>query len=282
MVTFDAGRVREFYDRYGMQEWERLGSTAHRRLIYHLHCHFLRDHLGEGRSVLDAGCGAGRFGVAIAQTGSRVTLLDLSPEQIRIARAKLEEHGVSARAAGLLVGDICRLPFPDASFDTTLCYGAVLNYLFADAEAALRELVRVTRPNGWLLASASSRWGVLRFVAGSEAIDPADFLGRPEYWHIRSVAENGDLPAHPRVQQPPRHFFTADELADLLRGAGLHDVQLASAPALAAALYDRVEAIEQVPEAWETLLDLEERAYVQPGLRDVGEFLLAKGRVPSR
>ena len=83
------------------------------------------------------------------------------------------------------------------------------------------------------------------------------------------------------MAQPPRHFFEADELADLLTSAGLGEVQLASAPALTEALYARLEAIEQIPEAWETILALEERAYRRPGLRDTGEFLLAKGQVPG-
>jgi hypothetical protein len=56
-------------------------------------------------------------------------------------------------------------------------------------------------------------------------------------------------------------------------------VQLASSPALTEALYARLEAIEKIPEAWQTILALEERAYRHPGLRDTGEFLLAKGAV---
>src|SRR5205823_14443011 len=129
-----------------------------------------------------------------------------------------------------------------ASFDTTVCFAAVLNYLFEEAEAAVRELIRVTRPGGSVLVSVASRWGVLRFVAGSESVDPADFLGRPDEWHIFQVAETGDLPAHPRVPQPARHFFEADELLALLERAGLQEVQLASAPALTEALYARLEA----------------------------------------
>lgn len=276
---FERARVQQFYDRYGMQEWERLDSSAHRRLIYHLHWHFLREHVGPGVTVLDAGCGAGRFSVAMVVAGSVVTSLDLSAEQLRIARQKAEEAGVADRVRGFVVGDVRCLPFPEASFDTTVCFGAVLNYLFGDAAAAARELVRVTRPGGTVLVSVAGRWGVLRFVASSEHVDPADFFGRPEYWHLFRVAETGDLPDHSRVPQPPRHFFEADELADLLARAGLQQVQLACAPALTAALYARVEAIEKVPAAWQTILALEERAYRKPGLRDTGEFLLAKGVV---
>jgi ubiquinone/menaquinone biosynthesis C-methylase UbiE len=276
---FERERVQQFYDQYGLKEWERLDSSAHRRLIYHLHWHFLREHVGPGIAVLDAGCGAGRFSVPIAEAGSTVTCLDLSGGQLRIARQKVEDAGAAHRVPGFAVGDVRCLPFPDASFDSTVCFGAVLNYLFGEAESAARELVRVTRPGGTVLVSVAGRWGVLRFTAATESVDPADFFGRPGYWHLFGVAETGDLPAHPQVPQPPRHFFEAEEIAELLSRAGLRDVQLASAPALTGALYARLEAIEKVPEAWQTILALEERAYRHPGLRDTGEFLLAKGIV---
>jgi SAM-dependent methyltransferase len=276
---FDLRRVQAFYDGYGIREWERYDTSAHRRLIYHLHWHFLREHLHPGSAVLDAGSGAGRFSLAMAQVGCRVTLLDLSPEQLRIAREKVREAGVEHAITGFVLGDVRRLPFRDGAFDTVVCFGAVLNYLFADTRAALAELVRVTRPGGALLVGVSSRWGVLRFVAGSDEIDPADFLGRPDYWHLPQMRDTGDLPAHPQVRQPPRHFFESGELIEMLTRAGMHEIQVASAPAVAAALYTRLEAIEPIPAAWQTLLETEERGYRLPGLRDVGEWLLASGRV---
>ncbi len=40
--------------------------------------------------MLDAGCGAGRFSIPIAQNGSRVTLLDISDGQLSLARQKID------------------------------------------------------------------------------------------------------------------------------------------------------------------------------------------------
>ncbi len=84
--------VARFYDQYGAREWERLDASANARLIYHLHLKFLADHIGPTRRVADIGCGAGRFSVAIAQSGSRTTLVDLSPGQLAIARDKMADH----------------------------------------------------------------------------------------------------------------------------------------------------------------------------------------------
>lgn len=272
--------VRAFYDQYGEREWNRLDSSAHARLIYHLHMHFLRPHLGLGMRVLDAGCGAGRYSIAIAQAGSAVTLLDLSPGQLALAREHLSAAGLLDRCEQFLTADVRDLSaLPDGAFDMTVCYGSVLNYLFDSAPLALKELTRVTRKGGHVLISVSNRWGVLRFVLANEAIDPHDFFGRPEYWFIPQVVNTGDLPAHPDVRQPPRHFYTSDELRALLVGAGLHDVELGTAPSFSSMLYARLALTEQNENAWREVLRLEEQAYRKLGLLDTGEFLLAKGIV---
>ncbi len=73
------------------------------------------------------------------------------------------------------VGDASALPFPDASFERTLAI-LVLNFV-PDAAAALREMIRVTRPNG-VVAAAVWDYGdgmeMLRmFWDEAVALDPA-------------------------------------------------------------------------------------------------------------
>jgi ubiquinone/menaquinone biosynthesis C-methylase UbiE len=280
-ALYDPAKVRGYYNQFGRREWQRLDASAHARLIYHLHVHFLQGKIGWRTAVLDAGCGAGRFAVHIARTGGTVTLVDISEEQISLAREKLTELDLLERTAGFHRADIRDLScLEDHSFDTTLCYGGALNYLFQEASPGLAELVRVTKPGGAVLVSVMSRWGTLRYTVGNENLDPADFFGRPEYWKIPQVAETGDLPAHLEVNHPPRHFFDSEELRALLQNAGLQDVQLGAAPSISAALNDRLELIEPHPAAWNTLLQLEEQAYCLPGMLDAGEHLLARGKVP--
>ena len=61
----------------------------------------------------------------------------------------------------------------------------------------------------------------------------------------------------------------------------MEEVELGSAPALSAALYARLDLVEEDEAAWRVILDLEERAYCRPGLLDSGEFLMVRGRVPK-
>ncbi|MCL5996986.1 MAG: class I SAM-dependent methyltransferase [Chloroflexi bacterium] len=281
-MTYEAGAVSAYYDQFGEREWERLDSSAHARLVFHLHMHFLRPSIGAKYSVLDAGCGAGRFSVPIAQSGSRITLLDISPAQLALAQTHLASAGLVDRCDRFVAGDIAALTDIESDhFDTVVCYGGPLNYLFDRASQAAHELYRVVKPGGYVLVSVMSRWGVLRYVTGNERVDPHDFFGRPDYWMVDQVANTGNLPAHPALSHPPRHFFTSSELRTLLEEAGLCDVQLASAPSFSAAMYARLNLIEQNAAAWSVILRLEEQAYQQPGLVDTGEFLLARAYKPA-
>ena len=271
--------VRAFYDSYGQREWHRLDSSAYSRLLYHNHMAFLQEYLGEGVRVLDAGCGGGRFSIPAAQAGCHVTCLDLSGEQVAIARQNLQEAGLMDRAQGFLQADVANLHMlADGQFDVAVCYGAVLNYLGDRAGDAIRELARVTRPGGTLLFSVNNLFGILRSTAANDVLD---FWGRPDYWRIDEVTATGDLPSHEAIEHPPRHFYRAAEFKALLEGCGLRDVALGASPSILSGLRQQAEALEADPVAWAAVLRAEDAAFRLEHMAEAGEFLLARGTVPD-
>lgn len=103
------------------------------------------------QSVLDAGCGSGRYMLhALRRGAARVTGVDLSMAMLRRAAEELVSFG---RRAGieLMQGDLTAVPLPDACVDLTLC-GLSLGHV-ERLDLALAELCRVTRPGGTLLCS---------------------------------------------------------------------------------------------------------------------------------
>jgi len=103
-----------------------------------------------GTTVLDAGCGVGRWSRLLARRGALVTGVDLSPTMI-------EEAGRRARAAGVadrcrfLVGDLATLRLP-ATFDRILVV-TVLQHILDSAAAAeaVRRLAAHLAPSGQLI-----------------------------------------------------------------------------------------------------------------------------------
>lgn len=109
--------------------------------------------LEAGHRVLDVGCGPGIDTLALAErVGSKgeVVGVDYDAEMIEEARRRAERAGVSAWVRHLHA-DAAALPLPDESFDACRCE-RVLQHV-ADPEAALDEMLRVTRPGGRIVVA---------------------------------------------------------------------------------------------------------------------------------
>ena len=206
--------VRTFYNQYAEREWERLDLDVYNRIIFIQHMDFIREHIEKGMKILDAGCGAGRYSIEFAKMGCDVTLFDISDEQLKIAKSKVDECNLSSYISGYIQGDLVDLSaFTDESFDIIVCYGAPLSYVLEGRNTVISEFSRILKKGGTLVASVNNRWGVIRHLIGSQY---QDFFNNPEYWFIDKVLSTGDLPKHEKVNQPPRHLFQADELKLLL------------------------------------------------------------------
>src|SRR4051794_33544873 len=100
--------------------------------------------------VLDIGCGVGTTAVQIAtRYGARVVAADISPVMLERAEANVRAAHVADRVM-VENADILDLPYEDASFDVVIAEAVTM---FVDRGRAARELARVTRPGGRVLAT---------------------------------------------------------------------------------------------------------------------------------
>lgn len=139
----------------------------------------------DGLTVLDAGCGTGRYLRLLADRGARTVGVDLSAAMLARAR------GISPRVAR---GSICALPIDAMSVDVIVC-GLALGDV-PHLEPALAELARVLRPGGCIVYSV------------------VHFAGGPAGW-TRSFETGG------RQYAIDGYWHTADEHRQACAGAGL-------------------------------------------------------------
>jgi SAM-dependent methyltransferase len=104
--------------------------------------------VGPGTTVLDCGCGAGRFVSLAAERGARAAGIDASRELVEIAARQNPE-------ADLRVGDLNALPWPEDAFDIVTGFSS---FQFAEDHAgALAEAGRVSQGDVWVVIPARLR-----------------------------------------------------------------------------------------------------------------------------
>ena len=133
----DHDAVREFYDDVYYRE-----VINRNPLGFHLRR--LAQRLGPwiGRRTLDVACGAGSWLQAIAEQGAITAGIDISQVALEVCRKVVPKAELHCGAAE-------RLPFADRQFDFISCLGALEHFL--DIEAALREMIRVAKPDASIL-----------------------------------------------------------------------------------------------------------------------------------
>ena len=98
----------------------------------------------EGRTVLEAGSGAGRFTEILLKYGAKLSSFDFSSA----VEANASNNGISDELL-LVQADIRHIPFPKCHFDYVVCLG-VLQHT-PDPEQSVRCLWEMVKPGGSMI-----------------------------------------------------------------------------------------------------------------------------------
>jgi SAM-dependent methyltransferase len=181
---------RRFWDRsareYQRKHGARLAETARAWGVWRIPEDEVRA-LGDVRDqdVLELGCGAAQWSVALAGLGARPVGIDLSWRQL----ANANRHALSNEAHLPLVhGSAEELPFADASFDVVFCDHGALS--FADPHRAIPEAARVLRPRGLLAFAIHSP---LLFMCWNPKTERVDSRLHSDYFGMRSADDESSI-----------------------------------------------------------------------------------------
>ncbi|GAB2699130.1 demethylmenaquinone methyltransferase [Thalassiella azotivora] len=157
-----------------------------------------------GERVLDLAAGTATSTEPFADAGARAVGCDFSLGMLRVGRRRRPD-------LPLVAGDGTRLPFADAAFDAVTISFGLRNVV--DHEAALAEMLRVTRPGGRLLVCEFSHptWAPWRTVY-------SEYLMRALPAVARAVSSNPD--AYVYLAESIRAWPDQEGLAARVRAAG--------------------------------------------------------------
>ncbi len=166
---------------------------------------YFRYNLPGDAQILDAGCGTGEISSRLAELfpQAKVLGIDIVDEHLTLARSKYTE------LAGRLSFEhqsVFELAAEDDRFDLAVCRHVL--HAIPHAERAIAELVRVTRPGGYLHLIPED-YGMLHFARGTP--DPGDF------WH--------DVPKA-FGEATGTDLFAGRNAFGILRAAGLETIRV--------------------------------------------------------
>ncbi len=193
--------------RKSAQHWEKHGATLRQMFAPITRAMIEVSGIAEGEHVLDIAGGVGEPAFSIADlVGPRgsVVYTDVAEEMVAAARREARRQDLSNVTFRCCPAD--SIPFEDGRFDHTVCrLGAMF---FPDVGAALREMLRVTKPRGrWTGVVWSGPASNPMFTVVTEALDR----------YVPGPPEPPDAPGAFRFAEPGR-------LAALLRQAGALEV----------------------------------------------------------
>lgn len=172
----------------------------------------LKKYLVSGADILDVGCGPGTITVGVAGVvkPGTVTGVDIEDSLLRKARDLATRSAIGN--VNFEKCDAHKLAFPDNTFDLSFTRNSL--EWFLDPVDVVKEMVRVTKPGGLVVASDVD-WGGIIYYPPCPAFD--DFLSR-----AAEVQTDSNRNTHMDYQ-------CGRKLYSYLRQAGLKDIQVEEA-----------------------------------------------------
>lgn len=179
----------------------------------------------KGKICLDAGCGGGRYAIAMALLhAKRVIGLDMNFRGLKNAQKRL--HRYQGINAVLKHGSILDIPYPNNSFDFVCCNG-VLHHTI-DPDLGLSELIRVLKPGGTLFVYVYGKGGLmwmfvdfLRFIGKF-----VSFTALQHFMKLIKTSAKSQFHWLDLMYVPIQKRYSANEIKNWLKRKGLKNIRL--------------------------------------------------------
>src|SRR5215475_10656802 len=227
---------RAYYDDFaGWYENER--HLPYHRMLDDLEVELV-ERYATGKAVLEVGCGTGLILHRTARFARSATGIDLSGGML-----------VRAQQRGLRVVQASATDLPVATASVDVAYSFKVLAHIPDIEGALREMARVVRPGGWVLAEFYNARSLRRLV---KAIKPPTAISQ--------ATHDG-------------HVFTRYDDAAAIRSYLPAELEWAATRGIR--VITPIARVLDVPVLGAAVRWAEHRLADLPGARDVGGFLVA-------
>jgi ubiquinone/menaquinone biosynthesis C-methylase UbiE len=211
--------VIEYYNRF--DEWGRLDREP---IEFQVNWHYIKKFLPDTGHILDNGAGPGKYAMELAREGYGVTLTDLTPRLVEVAKTKADELNLIAYFKGFYAADARDLNmFHDDHFDAVLMLGPMYHLQEEKERAkALNELYRVTRKEGIVFVAFMPR--VKHIFASLMA--PENWKPNDNMEQILRFSESGCFNHADEGRFTGAYYFNIEDIKPLMASHGFEAIEL--------------------------------------------------------
>lgn len=242
-------KVREYYNSNADTEWNRL-NNPYSRIEFECTLHLIDKYFPKSGHIIDIGSGPGRYSIELLKKGYKVSLLDISKNELDIARRKIEETGLVAEdyyCKSALELD----SFEDETFDAVLLMGPLYHlHSIEERQKVLKDTYRILKNKGIAIISYINTWGALK---ASVSEFPESFK---EEKHFQRYLK-GDL-KFTSEESFTTTYFTSPPLAlKEVSESGLKTISYAGAESFLSGLNIQMSNLyENMPDVYENYLKI--------------------------
>ncbi|MEK4006831.1 class I SAM-dependent methyltransferase [Paenibacillus sp. FSL H3-0333] len=272
-MSYNPEIPRTRYDNYGDREWTRLEKDGPGELLYQVHLDILQRYIKPGDQVLEIGAGSGRYTKDLATMCSELTVADLSSHQIEFNKSKMQELSLVDRIKAYHVLDVLDMSvFENATFDSVVCIGGVINYLLDKETDGIRELLRVLKPGGLLIVGSMSFIGASMYYLEGIRYEKDQFGIDATRWLMNTGVQDEDH--YPVPSKHYVHMMRSSELDALFAQFPVNILERSSAGLYTQAGDVALENARGDQEFWKLIVEQEIAFTKLPGTLDCGMNLI--------
>lgn len=268
-MSYNPNIPKDRYNNYEDREWSRLEKDGHGELLYRVHLDILERHVKTDDYVLEIGAGSGRYTKDLVHMCTNLRVGDISEHQIKFNQSKMKELSLFDKVDSYHVLDILDMSvFSDASFDSIVCIGGVINYLLDKEKDGIKEMLRVLKPGGRIILGAMSFIGASLYYLDGVRYEKDQLGIEATKWLFKTGIQ--DAEHYPVPSQHYVHMMTSKQIDDLLNPFPIKVLERSSAGLYTQSGDEALENARQDQVFWELLVEKEIEFTKLPGTLDSG------------
>jgi ubiquinone/menaquinone biosynthesis C-methylase UbiE len=273
LPIYDSNIPKNLYTSFGEKEWTRLSKDRLGELLFHVHMDVFRRYVKKETSVLELGAGAGVFSKELVTLAGNLVVSDITEEQLAINKLKMTELGLEGRIDKFLLLDITDLNGIDNNqFDVVTCVGGALNYTFDKEQTAIAEMLRVTKPGGFVILGVMSLLNSLMRYLPAIVNEKNQFGIDATKWLMDTGIQ--DAEHYPVDNKHYVHMMKSNEIDALFESQNVEVIEKRAAGLFSMAGEEALNQAKADKELWELILSKEVEFSKNPACLDCGANII--------